>query len=60
MAKKQTGSVSKGANMITWRRLPKGVEIKASGPKSPQLARLMKDAGLNPRPDCYGGDTCIA
>jgi hypothetical protein len=47
-------------SMITWIRLPKGVEIEARGPKSPELEKILKDAGLNPEARCFGGDTCIA
>jgi len=55
----KTSDSSKTENLITWRKLPKGVQISAQGPKSAQLDRLMKKAGLNPRADCFGGDTCI-
>ena len=55
--KKSTKSAD--ASLITWTRLPKGVEIKASGPKSPQLEKLLKNAKLNPRDPCFGGNTCI-
>jgi hypothetical protein len=63
VAKKTTAAKAsdsaKAASLITWRKLPKGVQISAHGPKSAELDRLMKKAGLNPRAECYGGDTCI-
>jgi hypothetical protein len=57
--KPRSAKASAGASMITWTRLPKGIEIKAAGPKSSRLAKLLKDARLNPRDPCFGGDTCI-
>lgn len=63
MATRKSASKGKAAegtpSIITWRKLPKGVEIRASGPKSAQLERIMNKAGLVPRAACYGGDTCI-
>lgn len=29
-------------------------------PRSPELRKLLEEAGLNPEAACYGGDTCIA
>ena len=59
-AKKTAGAKSTaGSALITWTRLPKGAEIKAGGAKSPDLARLLKNAKLNPRDPCFGGNTCI-
>jgi hypothetical protein len=58
-AKSRGTKASAGASIITWTRLPKGIEIKAVGPKSAKLARLLKDSKLNPRDPCFGGDTCI-
>jgi hypothetical protein len=58
-AKSAPAKASAGASMITWTRLPKGVEITAAGPQSARLAKLLKDAKLNPRDPCFGGDTCI-
>ena len=46
--------------VITWRKLPLDTLITPNGPKSPEFTQLMKSAGLNPRSECYGGDTCIA
>ena len=49
-----------GTGLITWTRLPKGAEAKvASGAKSPELAKLLKNARRNPRDPCFGGNTCI-
>jgi hypothetical protein len=57
--KSRGAKASAGTSMITWTRLPKGIEIKAVGPKSARLGKLLKDAKLNPRDPCFGGDTCI-
>jgi hypothetical protein len=58
-AKSQRSKASAEASLITWTRLPKGIEIKSVGPKSARLEKLLKDARLNPRDPCFGGDTCI-
>jgi hypothetical protein len=34
--------------------------IVIQGPKELDLNKLMEKAGLQPRAECYGGDTCIA
>lgn len=46
-------------SVITWRKLPKGMELTATGKKSAQLQKIMDKAGLAPRDPCFGGDTCI-
>jgi len=58
-AAKSGASKSAGTGMITWTRLPKGIEIRSAGPKSARLAKLLKNAKINPQDPCFGGDTCI-
>jgi hypothetical protein len=58
MAKKTRKKASQ--NLIMWVRLPKGLKVTASGPKSAQLGKILKKSGLNPSARCYGGSTCIA
>lgn len=54
-----SASTAGATGVITWSRLPKGVEIKAVGPKSARLDKLLKNAKMVPRDPCFGGDTCI-
>jgi hypothetical protein len=60
MATKKAVKTPAKTATITWTRLPKGAEaVKASGAKSPQLAKLLRNARMNPRDPCFGGNTCI-
>ena len=58
-AKSAPSAETPGTGLITWTKLPKGVEIKAVGPKSGRLEKLLRNGRLNPRDPCFGGDTCI-
>ena len=33
--------------------------LYVQGPKAKGLRQLLKNSGLNPRAECFGGDTCI-
>lgn len=46
-------------SLITWTKLPKGVDVRVTGRKSPQLNRFLKNAKLNPQDPCFGGNSCI-
>ena len=61
MAKKRAAKKRKAGaqTLIRFVRMPKGTKVTVTGPRSAQLARILKDAGLNPAARCFGGDTCI-
>jgi len=61
MAKKTAAKKRKATSqtLIRFVRMPKGTRITVTGPRNAQLARILKNAGLNPAARCFGGDTCI-